>query len=135
MRARAILYALSYGIRPWWMYERVSHYAPMTYRQHLLMNLRLAWRWLTRQETRDDVLFEIQVNGADDPRAEDTDDGWAYRIWLAQAVHENDHDVADGHLVTASQLNSLEAHDFCLTLTQDDVALWCSEDAIDEGPR
>lgn len=65
MRARAIYCALSYGLRPWWMYEGTSHYAPMTYWRHLRLNLALAWRWATRRETAEDVAFEREVNGVE----------------------------------------------------------------------
>lgn len=62
MRARAICCALSYGLRPWRMYERRCHYAPMTYGEHLRMNLAYVWRWITRRETAEDVAFEREVN-------------------------------------------------------------------------
>jgi hypothetical protein len=67
MRARAIWCALSYGLRPWWMYEGSSHYAPLTYRQHVRMNLGVAWRWITRRETAEDIAFEREVNGSQPP--------------------------------------------------------------------
>jgi hypothetical protein len=63
VRARAIYFALVYGLRPWWMYESESHYAPMSYRQHLAMNLGVIWRWSTGRETEDDRHFERAVNG------------------------------------------------------------------------
>lgn len=64
MRLRAICCALSYGLRPWWLYERSSHYAPLTYGQHLRMNLGVIWRWATFRETAEDIAFEREVNGA-----------------------------------------------------------------------
>ena len=57
MRARQIWCALSYGIRPWWMYEDECHYEGMSYGEHLRINLALAWRWATGRQTDDDVRF------------------------------------------------------------------------------
>ena len=64
MRLRAIWCSLSYGVRPWWMYEDECHYAPMTYRQHLRLNLSYAWSWITFRETKADRAFEREVNAA-----------------------------------------------------------------------
>jgi hypothetical protein len=63
MRARAIWCCLWFGIRPWWMYEDECHYAPMSYGEHLRMNLASAGRWLTFRETTGDIEFEEAVNG------------------------------------------------------------------------
>lgn len=58
MRAKAILKALFYGIAPWWMYERKCHYE-CSYSEHLTMNLKMAYRWATKNEREDDVEFEL----------------------------------------------------------------------------
>lgn len=63
MRLRAIRCALWFGVRPYWMYEDTPHYAPMSYRRHLTMNLAYAWSWLTFRETAEDRAFEVEVNG------------------------------------------------------------------------
>lgn len=43
-RAKQIWECLSFGLRPWWMYERTCHYQGWSYWRHLAVNLRLAWR-------------------------------------------------------------------------------------------
>lgn len=62
MRIRAIYYCLKFGVLPWWCYERRRHYT-CSYLDHLALNLRYAWRWITFQETAEDITFERQVNG------------------------------------------------------------------------
>lgn len=62
MRLRAIWSCLWFGVRPWWMYEEACHYSPMTYRQHLRLNLSYAWSWITFRETEADRAFEREVN-------------------------------------------------------------------------
>lgn len=61
-RLRAIYYALSYGLRPHWLYEDTPHYAPMTYGEHLRLNLAYALRWLTWRDTDEDRRFEKEKN-------------------------------------------------------------------------
>jgi len=68
MRARAIACALWYGILPWWMYEDRCHYPGMTYLQHLRLNLRYAWTWISGRETTDDVAFELSTNSTREGR-------------------------------------------------------------------
>lgn len=55
-RAQAIRDALWFGLRPSWMYEREPHYG-CGYLRHAAMNLSLAWRWATGQETAEDRAF------------------------------------------------------------------------------
>jgi hypothetical protein len=65
LRARAIWFALKYGVLPWWIYESECHYeaaGASGYVPHLRVNLRLAWRWATFAESADDVAFEDEVN-------------------------------------------------------------------------
>jgi hypothetical protein len=58
IRAKAIFYALKYGLLPWWLYEDRCHHAGMGYFGHVWINLKQAGRWATWSETRDDVRFE-----------------------------------------------------------------------------
>jgi hypothetical protein len=65
LRARAIWFALKYGVLPWWLYESECHYeaeGASGYIPHLRVNLCLAWRWATFSESADDVAFERGVN-------------------------------------------------------------------------
>lgn len=62
MRIRAIACALFYGLVPSRLYERTPHYAPLTYMQHLGMNIAYAFRWLSLRETAEDRQFEREVN-------------------------------------------------------------------------
>lgn len=62
-RRRAIRLALKYGLLPWWSYENSPHYTPMTYWEHLWLNLVYAAVWLLRLEDDDDREFERVVNG------------------------------------------------------------------------
>ena len=39
------------------MYEDDCHYEGMSYREHLAINLALAWRWATGRETQGDREF------------------------------------------------------------------------------
>jgi hypothetical protein len=67
LRARAIWFALKYGVLPWWWYESDCHYEAEGedgYLPHLRANLRLAWRWGTFTETLADVAFEREINEA-----------------------------------------------------------------------
>lgn len=96
MRARAIYCALSYGVRPWWMYEGRCHYAPMTYGAHLRMNLAYAWRWIARRETAEDVAFECEVNGAPEDRAlTDAELGRPADLGAVVRVHVDGRQIAD----------------------------------------
>jgi hypothetical protein len=61
MRLRSIAFALFYGLAPSSVYEAKCHYA-CSYLEHLVLNLRLAGRWLTFRETFEDVEFEREVN-------------------------------------------------------------------------
>jgi hypothetical protein len=63
MRARAIAFALFYGIAPWQAYEDQRHY-DCSYLEHARMNLALAGRWLTFREIWEDVAFEWEVNAS-----------------------------------------------------------------------
>jgi len=66
LRARAIWFALKYGVLPWWTYEAECHYpaeGTSGYLAHLRLNLGLAWRWATFTESSLDVEFEREVNG------------------------------------------------------------------------
>lgn len=58
MRAKAVFFALKYGLLPWRLYEDECHYEPMGYFAHLALNLALALRWATWSETADDRRFE-----------------------------------------------------------------------------
>jgi hypothetical protein len=65
LRARAIWFALKYGVLPWWLYESECHYegeGVRGYLPHRLVNLGLAWRWASFAESADDVAFEREVN-------------------------------------------------------------------------
>lgn len=64
VRARAIGCALLYGIAPSRMYERERHYA-CSYWTHLRMNLAIAIRWATWNETSADREFEVSTNGSE----------------------------------------------------------------------
>lgn len=61
MRIQAVACALFYGIVPSRVYETESHY-PFTYTEHLQVNLGIAWRWATWNETDSDIEFEIEEN-------------------------------------------------------------------------
>jgi hypothetical protein len=65
LRARAIWFALKYGVLPWWLYESECHYeaeGASGYLAHLRVNLGLVLRWVTFTESADDVAFEREVN-------------------------------------------------------------------------
>lgn len=64
MRLGAIWCCLWFGLRPWWLYEDECHYSPMSYREHLKLNLSYAWIWLRFRETEGDRAFEREVNAA-----------------------------------------------------------------------
>jgi hypothetical protein len=59
MRLRAIFKCLYHGLTPWWVYEKKKHY-DCGYWEHLWINICYAWRWMTLQETQDDIKFEKQ---------------------------------------------------------------------------
>lgn len=61
MRLKAIYKALYHGILPYWIYEKQKHYQ-CSYWQHLLINIRYAFVWLTFQEDQSDVDFERTIN-------------------------------------------------------------------------
>lgn len=61
MRMRAIFCALYFGILPYWCYEKTRHYQ-CSYWQHLMINLKYAWRWLSFTETAKDIEFEKRTN-------------------------------------------------------------------------
>lgn len=61
VRVTAIAYSLLYGLFPYWVYERKCHY-DCTYLQHLVINLKYSWRWLSFQEYESDVEFEKITN-------------------------------------------------------------------------
>lgn len=61
-RARAIYYCLKFGLLPWQLYESECHYAGWSYWQHLMINMELAWTWLSRQEDADLIEFERETN-------------------------------------------------------------------------
>lgn len=61
-RIRATGCALYFGIVPYWVYEAQCHYAPMSYLEHLSLNIGYAWRWLTFRESPGDVEFERTEN-------------------------------------------------------------------------
>jgi hypothetical protein len=63
MRRRAIARAIFYAFAPFWLYEDAPHYAPMTYFEHLRMNLAYAAVWALRHEDAVDRAFETEVNG------------------------------------------------------------------------
>lgn len=58
MRIRAVARGLFYGLLPWRLYERECHYAGNSYWWHLRENLRLALRWASWRETKEDRQFE-----------------------------------------------------------------------------
>ncbi|MBS1885652.1 MAG: hypothetical protein JSU06_00520 [Actinobacteria bacterium] len=65
LRARAIWFALKYGLLPWWMYESECHYQAEGvggYLPHLRVNLAQARRWAMFAETAADVAFEREAN-------------------------------------------------------------------------
>jgi len=61
MRARAIYRAIKHGVLPYWLYEKEKHY-DCSYIEHLAINLRYAWRWITFTELKSDVSFEKSSN-------------------------------------------------------------------------
>lgn len=61
IRTRAILKALYFGIMPYWVYENVRHYE-CSYWQHLVINIKYAWRWITYSEDESDREFELKTN-------------------------------------------------------------------------
>ncbi|MGN6416161.1 MAG: hypothetical protein ACTHMC_01625 [Pseudobacter sp.] len=61
IRIKAILYALYFGIMPYWMYEKERHYRCSWY-AHLVINLQYAYRWITFRETHSDRKFERKTN-------------------------------------------------------------------------
>lgn len=61
VRIRAICKAIYHGVLPYRCYEKVKHY-DCSYLQHLLINLKYAWRWVTFKEDESDIAFEKQIN-------------------------------------------------------------------------
>jgi len=61
VRMRAIAHAIYFGVMPYWVYEQVKHY-DCSYLQHLAINVRYAWRWITYQEDESDREFELKTN-------------------------------------------------------------------------
>jgi hypothetical protein len=61
VRLKAILNCLRFGVLPWWAYEKKRHY-DCSYFEHLLINIRYAWRWVTYQDDESDRDFESEVN-------------------------------------------------------------------------
>ena len=61
-RLASVWYCLWYGVRPWWMYERVKHHRG-SYWDHLTANLAYAWRWVTWRDQTADRAYEAEVNG------------------------------------------------------------------------
>ncbi len=61
MRIKAIYYAIKYGLLPWRMYEKEKHYST-GYWQHLVVNIKYAWRWLSFREDESDIQFEKDIN-------------------------------------------------------------------------
>lgn len=60
-RPRAILCCFWFGLLPWQFYETQCHYAGISYRPHLWMNLRRAFM-LCGKLSFGDVRFEIVSN-------------------------------------------------------------------------
>lgn len=46
---------------PWWIYEKKKHYAT-NYLKHMKLNLSQIKVWLLKQETQEDLDFEIETN-------------------------------------------------------------------------
>lgn len=61
MRKKAIYNALYFGIMPYWVYEKEKHYS-CSYFEHLIINLKYAWRWATCEEDESDKEFELRTN-------------------------------------------------------------------------
>jgi hypothetical protein len=61
IRLLAIFNCIYFGILPSWVYEKVKHY-DCSYIQHLVINLRYAWRWITFTEDQSDWEFELNTN-------------------------------------------------------------------------
>lgn len=61
MRLEAIYKAFYYGLLPYWCYEKERHYS-CSYFQHLIINVKYAWRWITFNEDQSDIEFEINTN-------------------------------------------------------------------------
>jgi hypothetical protein len=60
-RVKAILYCLKFGLLPYWLYEKKCHY-DCSYVEHLWINVKYAWRWMTFSEYESDVDFEMSEN-------------------------------------------------------------------------
>lgn len=63
MRSKAIYNAIKHGLLPYWMYETEKHY-DCSYWQHLFINVRYAFRWITFRELELDIEFEKEINKA-----------------------------------------------------------------------
>ena len=63
-RLRAIFCCLYFGIMPWQVYEKDHHYKGMSYWNHLVMNLEMAWQWIGQLDTitQEELDFEREVN-------------------------------------------------------------------------
>ena len=61
MRTRAVLKALYHGLLPYWCYEKVRHYE-CSYLQHLVVNLKYAFRWIIGKQQFGDIRFELTIN-------------------------------------------------------------------------
>jgi hypothetical protein len=59
---KAVWCCVWFSVRPWWMYERECHHAPMSYWRHLALNARYACVWLLGMETEEDREFERTTN-------------------------------------------------------------------------
>lgn len=61
VRAKAILFSIKYGLLPYWCYEKKCHYY-CSYLEHLVINIKYAWRWITFNEYQGDIEFEQKTN-------------------------------------------------------------------------
>jgi len=65
IRIRAIFCCLYFGIMPWQFYERDKcHYEGISYWEHMILNVKYTFVWLTCSETWEDVKFEKETNSS-----------------------------------------------------------------------
>lgn len=60
-RLKIIYNCLYHGLLPYYFYEKECHYE-CSYLEHLIINLKYAYRWLSFNETGDDIEFEKENN-------------------------------------------------------------------------
>lgn len=51
LRLKALFDCLWFGLLPYWVYESKCHYEGTSYFEHMMINVRVARKWLTFSET------------------------------------------------------------------------------------